>query len=222
MELADDYGTPDRLPPKPYLREGLRLEALVMLTELDVRTESHEPRWAKTSFADSVFGWQFNLDFHPTRRKFVDDDPRKPGRENITVPATGPPTRTAPPSPARPRPVKMEGLLGASKNLGVSSMVQSALRLHGQLMHAGTAAATVAAVSLREGIERARGRRLAGNTSPRCSASSYAGRAGPARSSGPWHDVHPEDRHFEARNLLTLAGIWRPDPESVSSSRGVP
>ena len=78
MALADDYGTADRLPPKPYLREGLRLEAITIVTELDVRTESHEPKWAKTTYPDSVFGWQFNLDFHPTRRKFVDDDPTKP------------------------------------------------------------------------------------------------------------------------------------------------
>jgi len=215
MELAGDYGTPDRLPPKPYLREGLRLEALVMLTELDVRTGSHEPRWAKTSFADSVFGWQFNLDFHPTRRKFIDDDPAKPWEgkhygsrdwstdtDRATFPLRG------------LVPVEMDGLLGASKNLGVSSMVQSALRLHGQMMHAGTAAATVAAISLREGIE------------PRAVAASpdhvatvqrilVRGAGGPGTLLWPWHDVHPEDRHFEAANLLTLAGIWRPDPESV-------
>jgi hypothetical protein len=93
-------------------------------------------------------------------------------------------------------------------------MVQSALRLHGQMMHAGTAAATVAAISLREGIE------------PRAVAASpdhvatvqrilVRGAGGPGTLLWPWHDVHPEDRHFEAANLLTLAGIWRPDPESV-------
>ena len=31
-------GTPDRLPPKPYVREGLRLEALSMLREQDRRS----------------------------------------------------------------------------------------------------------------------------------------------------------------------------------------
>lgn len=153
MELADDYGTSDRLRPKPYLREGLRLEAMTIITELDVRTESHEPKWAKTMYPDSVFGWQFNLDFHPTRRKFVDDDPTKPWQghhhgsrdwstdtDRATFPLRG---LVA---------VEMEGLLGASKNLGVTSMVQSALRLHGQMMHVGTASGTVAAIALREGI----------------------------------------------------------------------
>ena len=34
-------------------------------------------------------------------------------------------------------PIKRDGLLGAGKNIGVSSIVQSALRLHGQMMLAG-------------------------------------------------------------------------------------
>ena len=46
MALADDYGTPDHLPPKPYIREGLRLEALYILREQDVRTEANTPLWA--------------------------------------------------------------------------------------------------------------------------------------------------------------------------------
>ena len=215
MELAGDYDTPDRLPPKPYLREGLRLEAMTIVTELDVRTELDEPKWANTMYPDSVFGWQFNLDFHPTRRKFVDDNPTKPwigqhhGSRNWsthTDRATFPLRGLVP--------AKMEGLLGASKNLGVTSMVQSALRLHGQMMHAGTAAGTLAALSLREGI------------SPREIAASplrvrevqrilVRGAGGPGTLLWPWHDVNPEDRYFEAANLLTLDGIWQADPESV-------
>lgn len=215
MALADDYGTADRLPPKPYLREGLRLEAMTIVNELDVRTESHEPKWAKTMYPDSVFGWQFNLDFHPTRRKFVDDDPKKPwighhhGSRNWSTDtdrATFPLRGLVP--------AEMEGLLGASKNLGVTSMVQSALRLHGQMMHVGTASGTVAALALREGL------------SPREIATTPArveevqrilvrGAGGPGTLIWPWHDLHPEDRHFEAANLLAARGIWQPDPDRV-------
>ncbi|HEY1068537.1 MAG TPA: FAD-dependent oxidoreductase, partial [Pirellulales bacterium] len=54
MQLADDYGTADQLPPKPYIREGLRLEALYVLREQDVRTNSHEPRWAKVMVPDGI------------------------------------------------------------------------------------------------------------------------------------------------------------------------
>ncbi len=215
MALADDYGTADRLPPKPYLREGLRLEAITIVTELDVRTESHEPKWAKTTYPDSVFGWQFNLDFHPTRRKFVDDDPTKPWQghhhgsrdwstdtDRATFPLRG------------LVPAKMEGLLGASKNLGVTSMVQSALRLHGQMMHVGAASGTLAAIALREGISP---REIA--TTPGRVAEIQRilvrGAGGPGTLLWPWHDLDPEDRWFEAANLMTLAGIWQPDPDSV-------
>ncbi len=215
MELADDYGTADRLPPKPYLREGLRLEALHILREQDVRTESHEPRWAKTMVSDGVFGWQFNLDFHPTRREFVDNDPTQPwiGKHHGSRDWSTDTDRAM--FPLRGLiPVKMEGLLGASKNIGVTSMVQSALRLHGQMMHVGTASGTLAALSLREGI------------SPREVAASESrvrevqtilvrGAGGPGTLIWPWHDVSPEEIHFEAANLLTVAGIWKVDPDSV-------
>ena len=78
LKIADDFGTPDRLPPHPYLREGLRLEALTMLREQDLRTPHNEPKWAKVMPADGVFGFQFNIDFHPTRRQFLKNDPAGP------------------------------------------------------------------------------------------------------------------------------------------------
>lgn len=215
MELADDYGTPDRLPPKPYLREGLRLDALMMLREQDVRTERHEPGWAREMPGDSVFAWQFNLDFHPTRRYFIDDDPSQPWQprhygsrdwsvdtDRATFPLRG------------LVPVEMDGLLGASKNLGVSSMVQSALRLHGQMMHAGTAAGTVAAIALRDGVEP---RAVAGSVEQvrEVQGILVRGAGGPGTLLWPWQDLHPDDRWFEAANLLAVEGIWKADPESV-------
>lgn len=215
MELAGDYGTADRLPPKPYLREGLRLEALHILREQDVRTESHEPRWAKTMVSDGVFGWQFNLDFHPTRREFVDNDPTKPwiGKHHGTRDWSTDTDRAM--FPLRGLvPVKMDGLLGCSKNIGVTSMVQSALRLHGQMMHAGSAAGTIAALSLRDNVAP---REIA--TTPESVTEVQRillrGAGGPGTLIWPWHDVHPEDLHFEAANLLTIAGIWKADPDSV-------
>jgi hypothetical protein len=44
---ADDHGTPDRLPTKAYIREGLRLEALYIRREQGVRTEANTPLWTK-------------------------------------------------------------------------------------------------------------------------------------------------------------------------------
>src|SRR5262249_42336545 len=64
MELTDEFGTRDHLPPKPYVREGLRLEALCMLKEQDIRAADRNPKWAKVMPPDAVFGFQFNIDFH--------------------------------------------------------------------------------------------------------------------------------------------------------------
>ncbi|WP_240772633.1 FAD-dependent oxidoreductase [Phragmitibacter flavus] len=215
MKLADDYGTSDQLPPKPYIREGLRLEALYVMREQDVRTESKEPRWAKTMVPDGVFGWQFNLDFHPTRRNFVDNDPTQPWQAKHYGTRNWSTDTDRAMFPLRSLvPVKLDGLLGCSKNIGVTSMVQSAVRLHGQMMHVGTAVGTVAALSLRDGI------------SPREIAASpqrirevqtrlVRGADGHGTLLWPWQDVRPDEPHFEAANLLTVAGIWRADPEDV-------
>jgi hypothetical protein len=41
------------------------------------------------------------------------------------------------------------------------------------------------------------------------------GAEGPGTLIWPWHDVRPDEVHFEAANLLTIAGIWRADADSV-------
>lgn len=211
MKLADDYGTADHLPPKPYIREGLRLDALYILREQDVRTEVEKPLWARSMPLDGVFGYQFNMDFHPTRRKFRDDDPAQPwqpkffGTRNWNAHSD----RTM--FPLRGLvPVKMDGLLGCSKNIGVTSMVQSSLRLHGQMMHVGTAVGTVAALALKDGLQP---RNIA--TSPQRIREVQRTLVRHGTLIWPWHDVKPDDAHFEAANLLTLAGIWRADRDNV-------
>ncbi|MCP5554269.1 MAG: FAD-dependent oxidoreductase [Akkermansiaceae bacterium] len=215
MRLADDYGTADHLPPKPYIREGLRLEALYVLREQDVRTEVEKPLWAKVMVPDGVFGYQFNMDFHPTRRKFINDDPSQPWQGKFFGTRNWNAHTDRAMFPLRGLvPVKTDGLLGCSKNIGVTSMVQSSLRLHGQMMHVGTAVGTVAALALRDGIQ------------PRRIAASFPhvrevqrtlvrGTEGPGTLLWPWHDVRPDEPHFVAANLLTMMGIWRADPDNV-------
>jgi hypothetical protein len=215
MKLADDYGTPDHLPPKPYIREGLRLDALYVLREQDVRTPEERPLWAKAMAPDGVFGYQFNMDFHPTRRKFVEDDPAQPWQGQFYGARNWNAFTDRALFPLRGLvPVKMDGLLGCSKNIGVTSMVQSSLRLHGQMMQVGAASGTVAALALRDGIQ------------PREIATSLRrirevqtrlvrGARGPGTLIWPWHDVRPDDPYFEAANLLTIAGVWWPEAESL-------
>jgi hypothetical protein len=216
MQLTDEFGTPDRLPLKPYVREGLRLEALYMLREQDIRAATREPKWARVMVPDAVFGFQFNIDFHPTRRKFLDGgDPAGPWQFIHT------PTRNWHTDTDRAMfplrglvPVERDGLLGAGKNIGVSSVVQSALRLHGQMMLVGQASGTLAWLCLRDGIE------------PRAVAADFAkvrevqqrlvrGCGGPGVLLWPWHDLAPDDLWFEAANLLAVRGIWQADPDNL-------
>ncbi len=207
MELADDYGTPDRLPPKPYIREGLRLQALVMTCETDVRTEAQSPMWAEKMMPDGAFGWQFNMDFHPTRRVFVGGDSSGAWQSKHYGTRNWNAYTNRSMFPLRGLvPEKMNGLLGASKNIGVSSMVQSALRLHGQMMHVGTASGTLAAVALREGVE-PRDIVASPNRVRTLQRILVRGAGGPGILLWPWHDLTPVDLHFEAANLLTIAGF---------------
>lgn len=215
LALTDEFGTADHLPPKPYLREGLRLEALTMLREQDLRTEHAEPRWASLMPDDAVFGFQFNIDFHPTRRQFLGDDPAAPWATIHTATRNWNRHTDRAMFPLRGLvPIERDGLLGASKNIGVSSIVQSALRLHGQMMLCGQASATVAWLCLREGIE------------PRVASAHVRhvreiqrtlvhGSGGPGVLLWPYHDLPPEHPAFAAANLLSIAGIWRADAESV-------
>jgi len=215
MELTNEFGTQDRLPPKPYVREGLRLEALYMLREQDIRAAGRDPMWARVLPPDGIFAFQFNIDFHPTRRSFLSGSKDGPWR-NIHTPTRGWHTDTDRSTfPLRSLiPVSMDGLIGAGKNIGVSSVVQSAIRVHGQMMHVGQAGATLAWLSLREGME------------PRAIASDLGrvrelqlrlvrGTGGPGVLLWPWHDLAPEDLYFEAANMLAVRGIWQPESDSL-------
>jgi hypothetical protein len=215
MQLTDEFGTADKLPPKPYIREGLRLEALSMLSENDIRAATREPKWAKVMPTDSILGFQFNIDFHPTRRKFLDGDLSGPWRY-VQTPSRGWHTDTDRANfPLRGLvPIEMNGLLGAGKNIGVSSVVQSALRLHNQMMLIGQASATLAWMSLRDGVPP----REIANSMPKVRQLQQhlvSGHGGPGVLIWPWQDVAAEDLHFEAANLLATRRIWQPDADSV-------
>jgi len=215
LELSDEFGTPDRLPPKPYVREGLRLEALCMLREQDIRAEGHEPRWAGFMPGDGVFGFQFHIDFHPTRRQFLDGRRDGPWRPVHTAKRSWHTNTDRAMFPLRGLvPCEQDGLLGASKNIGVSSMVQAALRLHGQMMLCGQASATIAWICLRDGLEP----RAVANDSRRVreiQRTLVRGRSGPGVLIWPYHDLAPQHPAFVAANLMSVAGIWQADAHSV-------
>jgi hypothetical protein len=145
--LSGEFGTPDQLPPKPYIREGLRLKALYMMREQDSLNtdgkdkESAREAFAKVMYPDGLFCWQFHYDFHDTGRAYLksegDAGPwthyEKPGRgvHNLSDRSVFPLRSFIP--------EKMDGLIGAQGNLGFSSIVSSAVRLHDHRVHIGQA-----------------------------------------------------------------------------------
>jgi len=151
MALSNEFGTPDKLPPKPYIRESLRLVAQHILREQEVVGFGSRSNYATTMFHDAVFSWQFELDFHPTRRSWTTDlkengpwEADFRGNRRFGRGGTGRcvfPIRSLVPK-------DVSGLLAAQKNLGYTSIVSSSCRLHDQSIHAGQASGAVAAVCL--------------------------------------------------------------------------
>ncbi|MEW6305190.1 MAG: FAD-dependent oxidoreductase [Verrucomicrobiota bacterium] len=168
FQLSGEFGTADRLPPKPYIREGLRLKALYMMREQDaLNTDGANKNAAREAFAramypDGLFAWQFHYDFHNTGRAYLKGaegsgvwaDYEKPGRGvHLLSDRSSFPLRSLVPD-------KMDGLIGAQGNVGFSSIVSAAVRLHDQRIHIGQAAAALAAVCLKHRVQP---RDLAGN-----------------------------------------------------------
>ncbi len=161
FHLSEEFGTDDRLPPKPYIRESLRLKSLYTMREQDGRNRDGETktsaveRFSEVMYPDGLFAWQFHYDFHRTGRTYLisegDDGPwidyEKPGRNTRYLS-----DRSV--FPARSLvPLEMDGLLGAQKNVGYSSMVSAAIRLHDQCIHIGQASGAMAAVGLAEDVD---------------------------------------------------------------------
>jgi hypothetical protein len=220
LQLTPEFGTPDRLPLKPYVREGLRTDALYMLREQDVRDTDGNQCWAASMAPDGVFGFQFNIDFHPTKRIFVDDDPSRTWtlvHTQFRNWSTDTDRAMLPLRSLVPR--EMNGLIVAGKNLGVSSIVQSAVRLHGHGMLAGQAAATVAAVCLKY---QRQPRDVAADLQMIRAVQTYllepadvvTRRKPPGVLLWPYHDVPPEADYFTAANRAAIAGIYVPDDKS--------
>lgn len=219
MELSDDFGTPDKLPPKPYIREGLRLHALYMARRQDydagVPMNSPEAGWnfARTQFPDVVFSWQSWFDFHPTRRVYLNNDRAQPWCtgfkkefESTEANRGGFPIRGL-------VPVEVDGLIGSYINIGHSSLVCSGLRWHSTMPGVGQASAALATVAIRHGVQP---REVARNFKMiREVQKDLIKPPGGAPGLGLVHyqDLSPDldsDRLFEAANFLGIRGILTP------------
>lgn len=205
MALSDEFGTVDKLPPKPYVRESLRLIAKHMVKEQEVVGFGARSNYATTMFPDAVFCWQFEMDFHPTRRNWTTDEgdagPWEAafrGNRRFHRGGTGRavfPLRSL-------LPEKIKGLLGARMNLGYSSIVGSSCRLHDQTIHAGQAAGAVAAVALQKGEDPGTTAHL-----PAIWSSLLGSEQGAPMAIWPFSDVDPLDPDFAVFQQLALRRV---------------
>jgi hypothetical protein len=210
--LSTEFGTPDRLPMKPYIRESLRLKALYMMREQDSligkASEAVKETWAAVMYPDGVFAWQFHYDFHDTGRAYLksegDSGPwahyGKPGRNlHYLSERSVFPLRCL-------IPVMTDGLVGAQGNVGFSSIVSSAIRLHDHRVHIGQAAGALAVLALKH------------QKQPRDLAWSRAhleeirhalcgGAEGVPMLLWPWRDLPADHAAFVAINRLSARGL---------------
>ena len=189
--------------PKAETRARMRRFAL---TDEFVRApDGAEPGWAPFRPDDAAFSFQFHIDFHPTRRFF--DVKGRPdawhARHCGTRGWNGKTHRAFFPLRALV-PEKVDGLLGAGRNVGVSSIVQAAFRLHGQMLLCGQAVGTLAAQALAE--DRAPRAVVADPASVHAVRRALVrGAAGhPGVAIVAWQDLTPDDPRFEAANLAPL------------------
>ena len=224
FQLSPEFGTTDSLPPKPYIREGLRLKARYMMREQDGRNRDGEEktaakeRFAQVMYPDGLFAWQFHYDFHRTGRTYLEGDEtqegpwidfEKPGRHTRFVSDRSVfPLRSLVPQ-------SMGGLLGAQGNVGFSSIVSAAIRLHDQRIHIGQAAGATAAVSLKEEVTpRELAERLDLIEAVREGLCSESMEGAPLLI-WPFRDLAPGDPGFVAANRLAARGLLPLDSREV-------
>lgn len=134
---GDPVGTRDGLAMAPYHREARRIQAEFTVTEQHVGVLMREGQSGSAKFADSVGVGAYRIDLHPSAS----------GRNSVDL-ASYPfqiPLGSL-------IPVRMENLLPACKNLGVTHITNGCYRLHPVEWNIGEAAGLLAAFCLRENL----------------------------------------------------------------------
>lgn len=226
FRLTDEFSTKDQLPPKPYVRESLRLKAMYMMRQQDVLGwRSNSKNYANVVYPDSVAAWQFEFDFHPTRREFLNNgDPSGPWRSNFRpLRNWGPPYSGRATFPVRSLiPETVNGLLGCQHNLGFSSIVSSAFRLHDHMLAVGQATGATAAVALQHDVPPRNipfdATLLAKLQMGLCTKYDN----GEPAMLWPFGDLEPEHPAFTAVNLLAIRGAFPLKPFEGEFHAGQP
>ncbi|HSR24309.1 MAG TPA: FAD-dependent oxidoreductase [Candidatus Eisenbacteria bacterium] len=134
---GDVVGTPDGLAAAPYIRESRRIRAETTVVEQHIGVEARPGAATAESFADTVGVGCYRIDLHPSTA----------GHGYLDI-ATYPfqiPLGAL-------LPVRLDNLLAAGKNLGVTHVTNGCYRLHPVEWNVGESAGTLAAFSLDRGV----------------------------------------------------------------------
>jgi hypothetical protein len=135
---GDFFGTDDGLAQAPYIRESRRIRAEFTVLEQHFRTDSPGNANGPRLYRDSVGLSGYRIDIHK---------PVAPGKASITEVAHGKHWLQQIPLGAL-LPVRVENLLPACKNLGVTHVTNGAFRVHPTEWNIGEAAGALAAFCL--------------------------------------------------------------------------
>lgn len=138
---GDVFGTADGLAQAPYIRESRRIRAEFTVLEQHFRTDLDPTREGPVHYPDSVGLSGYRVDIHK---------PTAPGQPSITLAMHGKHWIQQIPLGAL-IPVRVENLLPACKNLGVTHVMNGAFRIHATEWNIGEAAGSLAAFCLDRG-----------------------------------------------------------------------
>jgi hypothetical protein len=135
---GDFFGTDDGLAQAPYIRESRRIKAEFTVLEQHFRIDLPETKAGPLKYHDSVGLSGYRVDIHK---------PTAPGKPSITEVAHGKHWLQQIPLGAF-IPVRVENLLPACKNLGVTHVTNGAFRVHPTEWNIGESAGALAAFCL--------------------------------------------------------------------------
>jgi hypothetical protein len=135
---GDIFGTCDGLAQAPYIRESRRIRAEFSVLEQHFHTDSTGNERGPVKYPDSVGLSGYRIDIHK---------PTAPGKPSITEVAHGKHWLQQIPLGAL-LPVRVENLLPACKNLGVTHVTNGAFRVHPTEWNLGESAGALAAFCL--------------------------------------------------------------------------
>jgi hypothetical protein len=138
LRLRPDLtGTPDGLAKAAYIRESRRIRACFTVCEQHVSAEANPGRDRALEFADSVGIGAYRIDLHPSCSGAATID-------LSSLPFQIPLGCLVP--------VRVQNLLPACKNIGVTHITNGCYRLHPVEWNVGEASAALAFVCSREGV----------------------------------------------------------------------